>query len=60
MKIVDTSFNCHNKMSYIKNMMHKYFLLEITTQICLTELEFPKFLSWTLPDRFSHYVYMHL
>ena len=40
--------------------MHKYFLLEITTQICLIELEFPKFLSWALPDRFSHYVYMRL
>ena len=30
--IVDTSFNCHNKISYIKNLMHTYLLPEIHHQ----------------------------
>ena len=28
-KIVDTRFNYHNKISYIKNLMHTYFLPEM-------------------------------
>ena len=31
-KIVHTSFNSHNKISYIKNFMHVYILLETPYQ----------------------------
>ena len=58
LKIVDESFNCHNKISYIKNLMH--------VEIYFTENTLPKFVSLTwnfqgsfdklcpnLPDSFS-------
>ena len=32
LKIVNTNFNCHSKISFIKNLMHTYFLPEIHYQ----------------------------
>ena len=41
-KIVDRSFNSHNKISYIKNFMHIYILTEKHQTI---NIGFSKFLS---------------
>ena len=47
-KIVGTSFSSHNKISYIKNLMHIWFYQKYNTKICPINLGFSKFLSWPL------------
>ena len=42
------SFSSHNKISYIKNLMHIWFYQKYNTKICPINLGFSKFLSWTL------------
>ena len=46
-EIVDTSFNWHNRISYIKNLMHVWIDF---TKICIINLKFSKFLSWNLSN----------
>ena len=64
-QIVDASLNCHNKISYIKNLMDAYiniFYQKYSTWICLINLEFSKFfdkLCPAVPD-FSLSIYLCL
>ena len=51
-QIVDASLNCHNKISYIKNLMDAYiniFYQKYSTWICLINLEFSKFFDKLCP-----------
>ena len=55
-KIVDRSFNSHNKISYIKNFMYIYILTEICQTINYFQSSFHKLFP-AHPDSFCLCVY---
>ena len=57
-KIVYTSFNYLNRISYIINWCICNFYQKYTTKICLINLGFLKFLSWILSSSFWFFLSM--